>query len=75
MFCKQTLETLIRRRVLWRLIWICAVCLCPTKRTLGLYGLIVLLSSAASNLGLLSLPLSHKKDAMLIWVNCIIAFV
>ena len=75
MFYKQTVKTLIRRRVLWRLIWICAVCQCPTKRTLGLYGLIVLLSSAASDLGLLCLPLSHKKDAMLIWINCIISFV
>ena len=38
-FCKQTVETLIRRRVLRRLIWVCTVCLCPTKRTLGLYGI------------------------------------
>ena len=30
---------LIRRRVLRRLIWFCTVCLCPTKRTLGLYWL------------------------------------
>ena len=37
--CEQTVETLIRRRVLRRLIWVCAVCLCPTKRTLGLFGL------------------------------------
>ena len=35
-FCKQTVETLIRRRVLRRLIWVCTVCLCPTKKTLGL---------------------------------------
>ena len=35
-FCKQTVETLIKRRVLWRLIWVCTVCICPTKRTLGL---------------------------------------
>ena len=33
------METLVRRRVVRRLIWVCAVCLCPTKRTLGLYGL------------------------------------
>ena len=33
------MENLIRRRVLWRLIWFCTVCRCPTKRTLGLYGL------------------------------------
>ena len=37
--CKQTVETLIRPRILWHLIWVCTVCLCPTKRTLGLYGL------------------------------------
>ena len=36
--CKQTVETLIRRRILWRLIWVCTICLCPTKRTLGIYG-------------------------------------
>ena len=38
-FSEQTVETLIRRRVLRRLIWVSAICLCPTKRTLGLYGL------------------------------------
>ena len=37
--CKQTVETLIRRRILWRLIWVCTICLCPTKRTLGIYKL------------------------------------
>ena len=35
-FCKQTVENLIRRRVLRRLILFCTVCRCPTKRTLGL---------------------------------------
>ena len=35
-FCKQTVENLIRRRVLRRLIWFCCVCRCPTKRTLWL---------------------------------------
>ena len=30
--CKKTMKTLIRRSV-------CTVCLCPQKRTLGLYGL------------------------------------
>ena len=40
--CEQTVETLIRRRFLQRLILICAIRLhvCPTKGTLGLYGLI-----------------------------------
>ena len=37
--CKQTVETLIRRRNLWRLISVCTICQCPTKRTLGIYGL------------------------------------
>ena len=29
--CKQKVETLIRRHVLWRLIWVCTVCLCTTS--------------------------------------------
>ena len=33
------METLIRRRVLRRLIWVITVCLLSTKRTLGLNGL------------------------------------
>ena len=33
-FFKQTVETLIRRRVLRRMIWVSTVCLCPTKRTI-----------------------------------------
>ena len=37
--CKQILETLIRRRGVRRLILVCTVCLRPTKRTPGLYGL------------------------------------
>ena len=32
-FCKQTVETLIRRRVSRRLTWVCTVWLCPTKWT------------------------------------------
>ena len=31
-FCKQTLDSLIRCRVMWRLVLICTVCLCPTKK-------------------------------------------
>ena len=38
-YCKQTVGTLIRRCILLHLIWVCTVCLCPTKRMLGLYGL------------------------------------
>ena len=41
--CEQTVQTLIRRRVLWHLIWVCIVCLCPKKGTPGIYGLIRLL--------------------------------
>ena len=29
--CKQTVETLIRRRDLWRLILVCTVCICLQK--------------------------------------------
>ena len=35
------MKILIRRHVLWRLIWFCTFCPYPTKRTLGLYGLII----------------------------------
>ena len=38
-FCEQIVEALIRCCVLRRLIWFCSVCLCPTKKMLGLYGL------------------------------------
>ena len=37
--CKQTVENLIRHCSLWRLISACTICLCPTNRTLVLYGL------------------------------------
>ena len=46
-FCKQTVKTLIRRHVLWRLIWVCTVCQCPTKRMLGLYGLSMIIQELA----------------------------
>ena len=32
--CKHTLETLIRHHILWRLVWVCSNCLCPTKKML-----------------------------------------
>ena len=38
-FCKQTVETLVRRRILRRLIGVCTICICPTKRMLRLHGL------------------------------------
>ena len=37
--CKQTVQNLIRHRILQRLIWFFTVCRCPIKRTLGLNGL------------------------------------
>ena len=37
-FCEQTVDTVIRRRILWRLILVSAVCLCPLKRMLGYMG-------------------------------------
>ena len=42
--CEQTVETLFKRRILRRLIWVCTVCLCPKNGTPGLYGLNSLLS-------------------------------
>ena len=38
-FFEKTVENLVKRCVLRRLIRFCTVCRCPTKRTLGLYGL------------------------------------
>ena len=38
-FCKQTVQTLIRRPIMQHPIWVCTICICPTKRTLGIYGL------------------------------------
>ena len=37
--CQQTVKTLIRSRVLRRLVWVCTVCLCPKNGTPVLYGL------------------------------------
>ena len=37
--CEPTVETLIRSCILRLLFWVRAVCLCPTIKTLGLYGL------------------------------------
>ena len=39
--CMQTEKPQMGRRALWRHIWDYSVCLCPTKRTLGLYGLTI----------------------------------
>ena len=37
--CKQTVKTMIRRRRTRRLTLVCTVCICPIKRTQGVYGL------------------------------------
>ena len=37
------METLIRRHIMWRLIWVCTVCLCPSNGFLGKNGLKLLL--------------------------------
>ena len=48
--CKPTVATLVRRRILCRLIWVCTICLCPTK-TLGIYGLKLLISLELQKFG------------------------
>ena len=37
--CKETVETLIGRHILRRLVWVCTICQHPTKMMLGLDGL------------------------------------
>ena len=44
-FCKQTDETMIRRRPLCRLILVCTVCKCPNKRIQCVYRLLERVSS------------------------------
>ena len=46
--------------ILWCLIWGCSLCLCPIKR-MPLDGMP---HSVVSHMGLFSLPVSHKKDAL-----------
>ena len=46
-FCKQTVETLIRRRIVRRLVWVSTICTCPTKRTLDLNWLMFECSPAS----------------------------
>ena len=48
------MKTLIRRRIMRRLIWVCTVCRCPTKRTPGLF----------------ELRSSWKKNKCLILIQC-----
>ena len=45
-FCKQTVDTLIRRGFLLCLSWVFTFCLCPTKRTLAVYDLLKILINA-----------------------------
>ena len=56
--CKQTVKNLIRRSVLRRLIWFCAVGRCPTQRTLGLYGFLTELRKRGKRRGLLIIYLN-----------------
>ena len=35
-FCKQIVETQIRCPILWHLVWVCTVCLCPAKKDVKL---------------------------------------
>ena len=46
-FCKQTVETLIRCRIVGGLVWVSTVCMCRTKRTLGLKWLMFERSSVS----------------------------
>ena len=60
--CKQKVETVIRRPILWHLICFCTICICPTKRTQGIYGLemqlFCLSHKSCRNLGSIMLKLS-----------------
>ena len=38
-YCKQTVNVLIKRLVLWCLNWVCTVCRCPKYRFLSRKGL------------------------------------
>ena len=66
-FCMQTVENLIRR------IWLCTVCVCPTKRTLGLYGL---RPSKEIVVEIYSIPFvhpnnSHRSNKQVVSIHCI----
>ena len=64
---KQTAETQVRPPLLNHLIWVCTVCICPTKRTLGLYVFI----NALRNNGYLSSMFSLSLTlCMLSNVSC-----
>ena len=58
---KQTVETLIRRRNLRRLIWVFTFCLCSTKMMLGLFRLKRVLSR--------ELPPNHSETMWLMFTN------
>ena len=47
-------------RILRHLVWVCTVCLCPTKRTLGLYGLKSLV--IAISLKIFFIPMVQPKN-------------
>ena len=56
-FCKQTVETLIRRRVLRRLIRVCAVCLSPKEKNARLIWVTEYLNKQS------------KHNVLVIWVK------
>ena len=65
-FCKQTVKTLVRRCVQQRLIWVCPVFICPTKRTLHLYGLM------DTEFGIFSSAIRQAMLFLTVEIQCII---
>ena len=58
-FSKQMVETLIRHHMLQRLVWVCIICLCATKRRPGLYRLCLFFCLSMVSL---ALPFFHPKE-------------
>ena len=73
----QTVKTLIRRRLMRRLIWVYTVCQCPFSGTLGINGLTYKVSKAISVCEwfgrIYTLTESTKIDSFLLY-NQIIGF-
>ena len=57
------MKTLIRRRMMRRLIWVCTVCLCPTRGASGLFGLTVNTGRRATIIHIVSI-LKHPSMAL-----------
>ena len=69
-FQKQTVETLIRCSGMLHLVWVCTVWLCPTKSTLGLYGL---MSDFTQRVFLSTVIIVHISLNRLLYMTSIIA--